>query len=326
MGTDGPDGWNLIGNPYPSGVEWESVALNNVDPVMYLFDPQRGNYVFWNSLDKTSTNNVSPIIPAMQGFYVHCHAPAPGTGSVTVDNGARLHDNTLFYKSALSRDSLIILSAYGNGYRDEAQIWFNDSSTPLFDEEHDVYKLWGNTLAPQLYSELPDSTLATLNVLPWAGSSRIIPMGYKTGVQGTDTIIARNLQSISDTLPVWIRDLQENRLQELTQDSVYVFQAAPSDQPDRFRIYFEDPSTGIRGETLSGIGIYSYDKVICVKKEFNFNLKGELILFDMTGRKVFSCRLKDIELNRFYPNVNEGCYLVKVITDTNSIARNIFLR
>jgi hypothetical protein len=262
----------------------------------------------------------------MQGFYVHCHAPIPGIGSVAVNNGMRVHDDYSFYKSLFSQDNLLILSANGNDYRDEAQIWFNDSSTPLFDWEHDVYKRWGSDVAPQLYSELPDSNMVTLDVLPWAGSNMVVPMGYKPGVAGTDTIIARNMQSFAATLPIWIKDLKENRLQELTQDSVYIFQSTPADTSDRFRIYFRDPSTGIPETTLSGgIEIYSFDKIVYVKREFSSHLQGDIFLFDMTGREVFSGKLKDILLDRFYPNVNEGCYLVKVISTNTTSTQKVFL-
>jgi hypothetical protein len=326
LGPGGPDGWNLIGNPYPSGVIWPSFILNNVDPTMYIFDPQRGNYIFWNSYDATHTTNITPIIPGMQGFYVHCHAQVPGTGNVAVNNGARVHENYLFYKSVLSQGNLLVLSAYGNGYRDEAQIWYNDSSTTSFDWKYDVYKRWGNNLAPQFYSELPGSIIATMNVLPWADSNLIVPMGYKTGVAGTDTIIARNMQSFADTIPIWISDLQENRLQKLTQDSVYIFQSAPTDAPDRFRIYFKDAPTGIRGKTLPGIEIYSYNKIIVVKNESVSHLQDDIFLFDLTGREVFSGELKDMNVNRFYPNVNEGCYIVRVISANTTYTRKVYLK
>jgi hypothetical protein len=326
MSADGPDGWNLIGNPYPSGVFWTLMTLSDVDPVMYIFDPLRGNYIFWNSNDITHTTNISSVIPAMQGFYVHCHASVPGTGSVAVDNGARTHDNYSYYKNIESDDNLLILSAYGNGFRDEAQIWFNDESTLSFDWEHDVYKRWGNELAPQLYSELPDSNLAALDVLPWAGSNMVVSMGYKSGISGTDTIIARNIQSFDNSLPIWIKDLQENRLQELTLDSVYIFTATPSDPSDRFRIFFRDPATGIQGTTPFGIEVFSFNNCICVKKDPGFHLRGDLVLFDMAGMQVFASQVNDTELNRFYPDVTEGCYVVKVISDSTMITQKVFLK
>jgi hypothetical protein len=247
-------------------------------------------------------------------------------GSVAVNNSARLHDNHSIHKSTLVQDNLLVLTASGNGFRDEAQIWFNESSTLAFDPDHDVYKLWGDSMAPQLYSELPDSTLASLNVLPWTGSNMMVRMGYRNEVEGTFTIAARNMQSFSGSVPIWIEDLQESRLQDLREDSVYSFNSAPSDNSDRFRIYFRDPATGIHGESLPGIEIYSYDKVVYVRRNGGSQLQGNLLLYDMTGRKVFSGKLKDTGLNLFYPDVIQACYIAKVITETNTFTQKVFLK
>ncbi|HTX88623.1 MAG TPA: hypothetical protein VMC08_06515, partial [Bacteroidales bacterium] len=322
----GPDGWNLVGNPYPSAVYWPFAGLDETDPVMYVFDPADGNWIFWNSHDFTHSTDAIPIVATQQAFYVHCHAPAPGAGSVSFTNAARVHDNGDFYKNSPAEDYLLILSAYANGLKDEAQIWFSDSATVNFDADHDAYKIWGDPGAPQLYSELPDSADAALDALPWAPGDRIVRMGYHPGPAGIDTIVATNLASFPDTVPVWLRDLKDNSLQDLKLDSVYIFHAAPADAADRFRIIFQDPSLGVPGHPDPSVEIYSCDHVLYVLLPAGRPSGGTVLLYDLAGRQVFTAKLEEAGLNRYVPGLCEGYYLAKVDAPGSTVFKKVFLR
>jgi hypothetical protein len=49
-------------------------------------------------------------------------------------------------------------------------------------------------------------------------------------------------------------------------------------------------------------------------------------MYDLLGRKVFLANLKDMELNKFLPGVNEGYYMVRVVTSDNSFTQKVYLK
>jgi hypothetical protein len=150
IGPSGPDGWNLIGNPYPSAINWLSnnFALGFVDPTIYVFHPEAGNYFYWNRHDQLHTTGASAIIAAQQGFYMHSNAAGSESGSVSMDNSIRLHSTQPFYRSDTLMNEHLILTVRGNNLTDETRIRFDSTTTVLFDSDHDAYKLGGVDEAP----------------------------------------------------------------------------------------------------------------------------------------------------------------------------------
>lgn len=87
-------GWNLVGNPYPSAIDWDAAAWTktNLDDAMYIWDPTNGTsgsyyaYVFGISSDGRANGS---IIPSGQGFFVKANAAGPAlsvTESAKVSN------------------------------------------------------------------------------------------------------------------------------------------------------------------------------------------------------------------------------------------------
>ncbi|MCO5256667.1 MAG: hypothetical protein M9926_07895 [Lentimicrobium sp.] len=194
-------GWNLLGNPFQSAIDWD-IVLNGpgstpvVDAAVYVWDGAQ--YVSYNGYAGSLTDG---IIPPQNGFFVK----AIGDGlSLTIPLYARVHSNIEFYKA--SPANLLSLRANGNGYKDETFIRFNSAATPLFDGRHDAYKLWGLSNAPQLYSIVPGDVLS-INELPFEGNE-VVNLGFKCGVGGTYSITASGMESFSASTPVMLEDLK----------------------------------------------------------------------------------------------------------------------
>lgn len=122
---------NLLGNPYPSCIDWKaSTGLNKsglyVTPGgghdYYIFNPVAGNYGVYNdaSLSDEGTNGCTRFISPMQGFFV---TSGPEGGSFTMGDSARLHANSPWLKD-VSVSVLTIRVLTPDGRYDEVRLEF----------------------------------------------------------------------------------------------------------------------------------------------------------------------------------------------------------
>jgi hypothetical protein len=319
------DGWNLVANMYPCPIDWKASSgwtKTNVDPTIYLWSQTNGNYATFNASDNSYTLGGTQYIPSMQGFFVHVTA----AGTLGMDNPVKIFNSQAFWKDQTTYNELLDLNVDGNGYKDEAKVWFNHSATVNFDPEYDNYKLTGLDEAPQFYSQLADGNIAAVNTLPWGGLNTVVPMGFSLKADTTVTITASNMESFKPRTRIYLEDKKEANTQELTVNPVYTFTASPNDDPNRFMLHFYNPSYGIEDKNLAGMQIYSFEEFVYVRNLVKGITKGTIQIFDPLGRKVFQGTLKDVELNKYLLGVNEGYYMVRVVTDDNSYTQKVYLK
>ncbi|MBW6460490.1 MAG: hypothetical protein K0B08_07940, partial [Bacteroidales bacterium] len=167
--TPGNDysGWNLLGNPFPSALNWN-------DGVDWIVPADiAGTAKIWNE-STASYVDIAPdgIIPSMNGFMVQVLSGSPA--SLTIPVAARVHDATPWYKSGAEKIRLIA-SENTYGTAQESIIAMNDLATEGYDGAFDSRFLPG--YAPLLYSTAGDEMLST-NTLPDLNTSRVIEMGF----------------------------------------------------------------------------------------------------------------------------------------------------
>jgi hypothetical protein len=333
---EGDAGLNFIGNPYPSAVNWYMVGLIGVDPTLYVFSPAWNNYVFWNKFINVHSSICRFVIPAMQGFFVRCSVPPPGTGQVVMTNYCRLHDNGQIYKDNPDYDHFLSMTALGNGYRDEAFLWMSDSATLAFDGDYDAVKIPGDVSAPQLYSLIEGGMEAALNTRPWNWPHPKAELGFRSGVSGVDTILFDGLESFPDTLEIWLEDKKESQYQLLTEDPQYIFTAAPGDDPARFTLWFYNPWTPVRTYETRDFRIWSFEERVYVDltQSASQQVTGSpghrvtlsLILYDLAGRRAFTGTVTDGILNILEPGLVEGYYIARLERGSGSGVRKLFIR
>jgi len=322
----GSDGWNMVANMYPCPVDWEASSgwtKINVDPTIYLWSQAAGDFATYNSSTHLGTLLGTRYIPSMQGFFVHVTA----AGTLGMDNPVKVFNSQAFWKDQTTYNELLDLNVEGNGFKDEAKVWFNSSATINFDPEFDNYKLFGNDGAPQFYSLLADNNYAAVNTLPWGGLNTVVPMGFVLKADASVTITASNMESFKPGTRIFLEDIKDaSSMHELTVNPVYTFTASASDDPNRFVLHFYNPSFGIDDKNLAGMQIYSFEDYLYVRNLEKGTTKGNLQMYDLLGRKVFLANLKDMELNKFLPGVNEGYYMVRVVTSDNSFTQKVYLK
>ena len=122
-------GWNLVGNPYPSPLDWlEETAWDksDINDAKYIWFPTNDNYtIYLGGPAPIGINGGTQYIPSNQGFWVQ----AITNGTISVNNGARkgvISPTPDFYKNSNFSYPLISLITSSDSLSDETIIRFPD--------------------------------------------------------------------------------------------------------------------------------------------------------------------------------------------------------
>ncbi len=301
-------GFNLIGNPFPCAIQWNtSIQLTGVNEFAWI----------WNGTAWISNAQASLIvIPASQGFFVQV-ATAPGT--VLIPNSNRLHSSQTFYKSEIT--DFLTLKIEGNGYWDQTQIRIIPNSSEVYNSGVDALKLMGSEFAPQFFSYKQDIDLSILS-LPTLTVYPVVRLGFKPGTAGNFTITARGLGTFNSGTNCYLEDLVNGTNQDLNSSPVYTFSAVPGQPEHRFNLHFA--AIGLNEQKTGHNRIYSYDKKIYVN--ISEAVHGDIIVYNLLGVEVFRKPIVSNSLNTIELHQCTGYYIVSVAGETGNFSNKVFIR
>ncbi len=141
-------GWNLIGNPYPAPLQWNS-SWTKSNMSDWACIKNNDHEECYNAATSTGWPNAGDmadgIIPSTQGFWVR--ATAAGA-SVTIPQSERMFSDQDFYKDdAVTINESLRLRVDGNNDFDVCLIQFIPGSTAGYDGSYDLEKRWGDDLS-----------------------------------------------------------------------------------------------------------------------------------------------------------------------------------
>ena len=146
--SNSPEGWNFIGNPYPSPIDFDKVLLLKPSYMlnsMYRWDPSTKSYISYiNGI--SSHLNFNQYIPSMQGFWVRVDNNTPPTGiNLLLDNTCRVTDpdtvSSPFLKSNTGPSPLLRFQLQSAHSRALSVLYFDPAASNGFDKEYDAYYL-----------------------------------------------------------------------------------------------------------------------------------------------------------------------------------------
>ncbi len=301
-------GWNLIGNPYPSGLDWNAVLKTSLDNAIYI--ENAGTWAYFVNGAGIPNNNTRYIAPG-QGFFVQV-TEGHSSGTVSMDNPARTHMATSFFKSA-DITNLARFEVSGNGYADQAVVRFGPDATLEFDGDYDAQKFFADIPdSPQLYTT--GGIPLAINALPMETGS--VPLGLRAPVSGTYTIAATELLEIP---VVAIEDTKTGIFTDLLAHA-YTFISETGDNEMRFMLHFGTTSVTPKAPTQAEV--YSFQKTIHVNLQNQE--KGDIFIYSVTGQLITSLPsargMNEIKL------ALTGNYLVKVVTKGSSVVRKVWIQ
>jgi len=195
-------GWNLVGNPYPSCIDWDEVSIPaQMNGAFWLFDPSigsNGDYRYYIT-GGGPANTTSRFIPSGQGFFVRAML---GAGTLNLDNSVRTHSTQDFYKSDLN-EAMLILTAERNSITTQTAVRFNENATSETDRLYDVDKIFTTSPeVPVLFTRSASGELA-INTLPSIEGNELVPAWFRAGQNGLYKIMASELQSFDPATPIY---------------------------------------------------------------------------------------------------------------------------
>ncbi len=231
------DGWHLVGNPYPSTLDWDQIrgtGLTNLDDGIYVWDnTQYAGYQ--NGVLVMSGNQDNRIAP-MQGFFVHANATNAG---FQIRNTYRTHGVPTFKKAIVHQD-LIKLKVSANSYDDYIAVYFKNDAKKEFDPQYDLLRLFSfNGDVPHLYSVTSESqTRLALDCLPDTLLKNVsVSLGLKTVNGGHHIISVAEFNDFANT-HVLFEDRTENTIINLRNTTTYEFDSPGGDITGRFYLNF----------------------------------------------------------------------------------------
>jgi hypothetical protein len=256
--TSSGDGWNLIGNPFASPIDWDNVTIpSGVSGAVYAWDHIPaiwGRYATY--LDGVGTNGGSNVVPMMQGFFM--------SSTVNTDLvfycGDRIatNDPGVFYRKSTAKDPLIRLQAGGFGYTTEAVVRFKTDATDFYEQQTDALMFPSGAAEGMDFASLSvDERNLVINTFSKDDVNKRVPLYLKIGTAGTYKIDMTAFDYFSSTDEVYLHDEKLGVSHPLS-SGAYEFDSEVVDGADRFFIEVSGLVLGLDKEHASN----SYTAVV----------------------------------------------------------------
>lgn len=228
------DGWNFVGNPFPSAIDWDAPGWSKnllQGNTISVWDPTTSGYLTWNGVSGSLGNG---RIASGQGFWVK----ATGVGaSLSISEAAKTSTSTVFYQTIQPETLEIVLKDESTGIEDFAYLQLDDRARAEFDE-YDGMKFKNPTF--NLNSLSKDGVPLSINLLKAIPQE---PVHLRITESGVGSFSIRvNGQGAFAGRVIMLHDKLTGKSHEVSGKaySFTVTQSAASSPEDRFYLYFEE--------------------------------------------------------------------------------------
>jgi len=318
-------GWNLLGNPYPTPLQWNN-NWTKTDVSEWACVHTNGNDECYNALTGTGWPSAGSmaegIIPSTQGFWVRATSVS---ASLTIPQSERKRSAQSFYKgTGIEMNETIRLRVDGNDDQDAVLLQFTPKATDGYDPMFDLEKRWGYTESPQIYAIIKEEGKLSVSALPKLHDDLIIPLGFEVGVSGSYSLTLTELLNMAEGKLIVLEDLLKNTLTVLNLKDAYLFEASPSDINHRFNLHFKETKTDVSQITMPEVNIYSNENIVYVQIPEGGH--GDIVVYDMMGREVASKRSSGESITTIEVNAGTGYYVVKAQTGNQFVTEKVFIK
>ncbi len=218
-------GWQLVGNPYPSPLDYSQVAALDragLDAAIYVY-ASTGPYV--GAYRSYVSGFGNPVLPVAQGFFTRVSS-GQTTGTLTFRNSQRLTtpNSTPFQRTttADTRPLVQLELRASNGTADPLYVYAESGTTPGFDAQNDARKLL-NPSGLNLASVAATGEALAIDGRPAFTTITTLPLTVGVPAAGTYTLAAAALNNLPATLDALLTDAATGQTVNLRAQPAYVF-------------------------------------------------------------------------------------------------------
>lgn len=239
------DGWNLLGNPFPSAIDWNSTLgwqKNNIATAVYAYDATNGQYSSY--INGIQIGNLDGTIGSMQAFWVKAEGP---DATVAINERAKVNTAGVFLKSMSNNTQGTVrvkLSTPSPNVWDETVFGFNLYATNEFDSEHDAYKFFSNNANLPGIGTVVDTADARplgISMLAPPDEELIVKLHIRPGNYTSFTLANSEIDAFDDELCLVLEDLEEGALLSFNEGDSYDFTVGDMELHERFVIRIAAP-------------------------------------------------------------------------------------
>lgn len=225
------DGWNLVGNPYPSEIDWQASSgwtKTNIDDAIYIYDGTNDQYASF--VEGAGINEGSRYIASGQSFYVKATGANP---VLRISEGAKTNQNQDFIERK-AKPNLLKLRLKGSSGKDETIIRFHSNASFSFDSKYDAFKFGGGSKVPFIAS-YGDTILYSIQSIPDSIFGKEIPLLLTVPSSGTYELEVDALPT-NDISCLFLHDTYTGRIENLRDSNSFHFQLYDTTTTARFKL------------------------------------------------------------------------------------------
>ena len=339
------DGFNQVGNPYASAIDWElsggsgsAIAITNINPTVYILNPVTKNYGTYTK-GGVSTGLATRYIASGQGFFVKANAANPTLSFTEAAKASETSNPSVLGGKMVSNIDFLRLSLQKDtSDQDDILITFKQGHSEDFIAGEDVEDLAGQNAAASLSSiSKKEKTKLAVNALPAAANVATVPLFVDAAADGNYSLKLADCSANFKTQTVYLKDNFTGDSIDLGRQLIYAFfirkNTAATFGSDRFVLYFKQQTIAVNNNNQNLINRPKTDSAvvsvvlfpnpasaeinILVDKNSMPNIK--LTIYSSKGQKVFSAVYQNqFAFKHNISGLPPGVYVAELLDLANS--------
>ncbi|QNM84137.1 T9SS type A sorting domain-containing protein [Polaribacter pectinis] len=330
----GTNGWNLIGNPFPSFLNLNDPAnsVNNIIDINFnvLQSGFKAIY-FWDTASATYKpfNNASDAkyISPGQGYFVRVSSD----GIIKMNENMQNHKSENLFMRGESERFEIKLKMNNGTLEKNTDIKYINGTTTGLDDGYDAGLFSGSSTSFALYTHLVaenDGTKYALQALPDSDfNSMIVPVGINA-IANSEITFSADILNIPNGLKVYIEDKELNTFTRIdeTNASYKVELSSDLNSGGRFYIHTTTETLSITNDIVKeNIQIFKTGKRILTINGLEQG-KSKVKVYNTIGKEVFNTNFSNqLSKEIILPKLTSGIYFIQLESNSKKINKKIIL-